>query len=106
MPDRSRARATWWQAQVVPRLVDRADLRREVCGRAVGTVLEIGFGSGRILAHYPAAVREVLAVEPAELAWRRASRSVSEFGRPVRRIAPDAARLPLPDDSVDCAVST
>ena len=51
----------WWDEQVVPRLTDRGlndatagPWRTTVCGGATGAVLEIGFGSGRNLAYYPA----------------------------------------------------
>ena len=104
---------TWWEARVLPRLVDvalseatSAPWRDLVCAPATGRVVEVGFGSGRNLAHYPPSVREVLAVEPAELGWERAAGRIAEFGRPVRRIGLDGAALPLPDASVDTVVST
>ena len=103
----------WWDEQVVPRLTDRglADAtagswRASVCGGAAGEVLEIGFGSGRNLAYYPAAVTGVLAVEPAELSWRRAQPRVTASGMPVERIGLDGAELPVADASVDTVVST
>jgi SAM-dependent methyltransferase len=80
--------------------------RDQVCAGATGDVLGVGFGSGTTLAHYPPAVRRVLAVEPSDVAWRRASRKFAAFGRPVERIGPDGAGLDLPDDSVDTVVSS
>jgi SAM-dependent methyltransferase len=103
----------WWDEQVLPRLVDVAltdatagSWRTTVCGGATGEVLDVGFGSGRNLAYYPAAVTEVLAVEPADLAWKRARGRVAASPVPVRRVGLDGARLPLPDGSVDTVVST
>jgi SAM-dependent methyltransferase len=103
----------WWEEQVLPRAVDVAladavagRFRRRVTAGLSGEVLELGFGSGRNLPHYPDAVTRVLAVEPADLAWQRAHRRVSEFGRPVDRVSLDGAWLPVPDASVDAVVST
>jgi ubiquinone/menaquinone biosynthesis C-methylase UbiE len=79
--------------------------REQVCSDASGDVLEIGFGSGTNLPHYPAAVRRVLAVEPSDVAWRRAHRRFEDFGRPVERVGVDGAAIDLPDSSVDTVVS-
>jgi ubiquinone/menaquinone biosynthesis C-methylase UbiE len=80
--------------------------REMVAGRAEGRVLEVGFGSGHNLEHYPEAVTEVLAVEPIDLAWQRAVHRVEAFDRPVRRVGLDGAELPVDDASVDTVVST
>lgn len=104
---------TWWEERILPRLVDVAlndSLARQwrtlVVEPAAGVVLEVGFASGKNLPFYPPAVREVLAVEPMDLAWERAAERVEEFGRPVRRVGLDGAALSLPDDSVDLVIST
>lgn len=103
----------WWREQVVPRLVDATlgsesttERRQVVCRSAVGTVVELGFGSGRNLRHYPGLVDQVLAVEPSVLAWTRAQPAITDFARPVRLVAADAAALPLDAASVDTVVST
>lgn len=103
----------WWDEHALPRLVDvaladrtAAGWRTGVCGDLAGEVLEIGFGSGRNLPFYGEEVCRVLAVEPSDLAWQRAAGRIAEFGRPVERLALDAARIPLPDASVDSVVAT
>lgn len=103
----------WWSERVLPRMVDRALGTPEVAARRSlalaglsGTVLEIGFGSGLNLAHYPVAVDRVLAVEPSDQAWRLAGPRMGERTPAVERVGLDGARLPLPSDSVDGAVST
>ena len=105
----------WWDEHVLPRLVDRTmsgpqveGLRAATCGRDAvrGLVVEVGFGSGRNLAHYGADVTGVLAVEPADLAWERALPRIAAFGRPVERVGTDAAGLDLSTASVDAVVST
>lgn len=106
---------SWWTEAVLPRLVDRAmrgedtdRFRERVCRLpgVRGEVLELGFGSGLNLAFYGDDVCRVLAVEPADLAWELAQDEVRSFGRPVQRVGTDAARLDLPDASVDAVVST
>lgn len=103
----------WWDEQVVPRITDyglndatAGSWRRTVCGGATGAVLEIGFGSGRNLAYYSPEVTTVLAVEPAELSWRRAQHRVAASALPVERVGLDGADLPVPESSIDTVVST
>jgi ubiquinone/menaquinone biosynthesis C-methylase UbiE len=102
----------WWDEHVVPRLVDAslgnehvAEWRARVCTGLHGRVLEIGFGSGLSLAHYPPQVRTVAAVEPSELAWRRAQPRISASPAEVQRAGGDAQRLDVPDRSFDGAMS-
>ena len=99
--------------RVLPRIVDRlcgvaatSPLRARVCAGLHGRVLELGFGSGLNVAHYPAAVDEVAAVEPADLAWELAAPRLAATTIPVRRSGLDGRSLPLPDDHCDCALST
>lgn len=92
------------------------DWRRLATAGARGTVVEFGFGSGLNLAHYPAAVGRVLAVEPDDDAWNAALASgrIAAFaalrGVPtadaVRRVGLDAAAIDLPDGSADAVVAT
>jgi ubiquinone/menaquinone biosynthesis C-methylase UbiE len=102
-----------WNERLLPRFTELScsdrntgKWREQVCGGVSGDVLEVGFGSGTNLPHYPASVRRVLAVEPSDVAWRRAQRRFDDFGRPVERIGLDGAVLELPDDSVDAVVSS
>ncbi|MGA3218607.1 MAG: class I SAM-dependent methyltransferase [Acidimicrobiales bacterium] len=102
-----------YRDHVLPRLVDRAcssgGLRRwraEVTSGLAGRVVEIGFGSGLNVEHYPAAVEMVLAVEPAKLARRLAARRAGARAVPVRHIGLDGQAIPLPDASCDAALST
>lgn len=103
----------WWDEHALPRLTHRAcqgpdvDRWREpACRRATGVVLDIGFGSGPNLPHYPTAVTRVLAAEPSDVAWQLAADRIADFGRPVDRVSRDAADLSaVADDSVDTVVS-
>jgi ubiquinone/menaquinone biosynthesis C-methylase UbiE len=98
---------------VLPRIVNiacgagaNATYRERVCAGLTGEVVEIGFGSGLNVPHYPAAVSGVTAVEPSDLAWRLADDRVSASRVPVRRAGLDGQRLPFEDDRFDSALST
>jgi ubiquinone/menaquinone biosynthesis C-methylase UbiE len=98
---------------VLPRIINVAcgmkanePLRDRVCAGLHGEVVEIGFGSGLNVTHYPAAVTGVAAIEPADVGWRLAAERVAASTVPIRRTGLDGQRLPLPDDSCDSALST
>jgi SAM-dependent methyltransferase len=102
-----------WTDHVFPRVVDRVlrtpevNARRAlVCRDLHGRVLEIGFGSGLNLRHYPADVTEVLIVEPSAVALQLAQPRLPVVDAPVVRVGVDGASLELPDESVDCVLST
>jgi ubiquinone/menaquinone biosynthesis C-methylase UbiE len=102
-----------YSEHVLPRIVDVAcnmkqvhPQRRRVCEGLAGSVLEIGFGSGLNVPFYPAAVTQVTAVEPADVAWRLADKRLAETQISVQRSGRDAQSLPFPDDSFDAALST
>lgn len=103
----------FYRDRALPRLINRVcgaastvPNRRRVCAGLHGRVLEIGFGSGLNLPHYPGAVTSVDAVEPADLAWRLAADRVAASGPPVRRAGLDGQSLPFADDTFDTALST
>ena len=103
----------WYGEQLLPRLLDvacatplAAPLRARVCAGLTGEVVEIGFGSGLNVPHYPATLTRVAAVEPSDLAWGLAADRVA--GSPVvgQRVGLDAQALPLDEDTFDSALST
>ncbi len=103
----------WWCRHVLPRIVDRSlgneeisRYRRRALSAVAGEVLEIGFGSGLNLAHYPNDVAAIWAVEPSDLAWGLAQPRIGDFGRPVHRAGADGQRLDLPAERFDAVVST
>jgi SAM-dependent methyltransferase len=74
---------------------------------ARGEVLEIGFGSGLNLPHYPAPVTRVVAVEPNALVSDRARERIAAARVPVDVAALRAdGELPFDAGRFDCAVST
>src|SRR5690606_8984319 len=70
-----------------------------------GTVVEIGFGSGRNVALYPAEVTRVYAVEPSPGARRLAAPRIARSPVPVELVGLDGEQVPL-DDGVAGAVLT
>ena len=80
--------------------------REKACAGLTGHVLEIGFGSGLNVPHYPAAVTRVSAVEPSDVGWRLAADRVRASSVPVQRAGLDGRSLPFDDDVFDAALST
>jgi ubiquinone/menaquinone biosynthesis C-methylase UbiE len=80
--------------------------RARVCQDLHGRVLEIGFGTGLNVRHYPAEVTEILVVEPSRTAMRLAEPRKAAASTTVTHVGIDGARLDLPDGSVDCVLST
>jgi ubiquinone/menaquinone biosynthesis C-methylase UbiE len=81
-------------------------LRRRVCERLHGEVVEIGFGSGLNVPFYPGTVSRVDAVEPADLGWKLAGKRLAKATVPVHRAGLDGQSLPFADDSYDAALTT
>ena len=107
-----RAVSRVWDEHLLPRLTALAcsdrntgRWRDQALAGVSGDVLEVGFANGTNLLHYPGSVRRVYAVEPSDVAWRKAGKRIGEFGRPVERVGLDGAVLSLPDGSVDAVVS-
>lgn len=85
---------------------DLAPLRDRVTAELTGDVVEVGFGSGSNVAHYPTTVRRVVAVEPSDVAWRIAGKRVGAAAVRIERSGLDGQSLPFPDASFDHALST
>jgi ubiquinone/menaquinone biosynthesis C-methylase UbiE len=84
------------------------DLRPETIARAHGEVLEIGFGTGRNLRHYPAEVTSVSGVDPMVTAGvGPVERRIERAPFPVERATLSAdRRLPFDAGQFDCVVTT
>jgi SAM-dependent methyltransferase len=102
-----------YEEHVLPRFVDVAlggaalgRLRARVAAGLDGEVLEVGFGSGRNVPYYPAAVTRVRAVDPATVGRKLAAKRVAASSVPVEYIGLDGESLPLDDDAVDHVLTT
>jgi ubiquinone/menaquinone biosynthesis C-methylase UbiE len=103
----------WYATHIAPRLLDKAmggalfaKGRAMICAPLAGDIVEIGFGSGHNVPHYPAAVTHVYAVEPSLLARRLAERRVATSPVPVEFVGLVGEAIPLANASVDHALMT
>jgi SAM-dependent methyltransferase len=103
----------FYNEQVVPRLVEWTlgtsgfdKFRVRTTEGLSGRVVEIGFGSGLNLPHYPPGVERVFAVEPATVARRRSEHRIRQSSVPVEHVGLDGQALPLEDSSCDGALCT
>jgi tRNA G46 methylase TrmB len=83
-------RRGFYESRVFPWLNDRLNadptleqIRAEAVSGASGRVVEIGFGSGLNLSHYPRAVQSLIAVEPNDGMHARARPRIAEARLPV-----------------------
>lgn len=83
-----------------------ADYRARAVAAASGDVLEIGMGSGLNLPFYGHQVRRIIGVEPSAPLVQMAEVGARGISVPVDFLLISAEKLPLPDSSVDTAVTT
>lgn len=103
----------FYEKEVLPRLVELAlggaaisKLRRRAVSGLGGTLLEIGFGSGLNVPHYPAEVNKVLAVDPSLTGRKLADPRLAASHVEVVFVGLDGEELAVEDSSVDNALST
>lgn len=105
-----------YERSVLPRILDLgmrgkdiAAERREGLAGVHGRVLEVGFGSGLNLEHYPCGpngVERVCGLDPNDVAWKLARRRIERAPFPVERMELAGERLPAEDASFDAVVTT
>jgi ubiquinone/menaquinone biosynthesis C-methylase UbiE len=81
-------------------------LRVELLSHARGEVLEIGFGTGLNLPHYPTNISRLSIVDPIRLLTRRVRERAAQVPFPVQTEYVTAETLPYPDRQFDSVVST
>jgi SAM-dependent methyltransferase len=103
----------FYENQVVPRVTNLVMSRRElapirarVAASLDGDVLEVGFGSGLNVPHYPPAVTQVRAVDPATIGRKLAAKRVAASSVPVEYIDLDGQALSLKPNSIDHVLTT
>jgi ubiquinone/menaquinone biosynthesis C-methylase UbiE len=82
------------------------ELRRRITEGLQGRVLEIGFGTGLNMPHYPDSVDRVYAVDPLTYARKLAAKRIAASSIPVEFTGVDGQAIPLDDDTVDSVLST
>jgi SAM-dependent methyltransferase len=103
----------FYENQVVPRFTEVVMSRREltpirarVAASLAGDVLEVGFGAGLNVPHYPPAVTHVRAVDPATIGRKLAAKRVASSSVPVEYVDLDGQALSLESASIDHVLTT
>jgi SAM-dependent methyltransferase len=71
-----------------------------------GEVLEVGFGTGLNLPHYPAGVNRLVALDPVEMLPARVCRRIAAARFPVEQVRQIGEQLPFADRQFDCVATT
>jgi ubiquinone/menaquinone biosynthesis C-methylase UbiE len=103
-----------YSRQIFPRVLDyllRSEEvsrhRRATLAGLAGRVLEIGFGTGLNLPHYPQTVTHLTIIDPERMLADRVARRIAAARMPVEKMHLDASgRLPFDDDSFDGVATT
>ena len=104
----------WYSAYIFPLFLDwslsnaeMGNYRRQALAPARGETLEIGFGTGLNLPHYPEPVTRLTAIDAERMLRRRVKRRMAEARMPVELMKLDASgRLPFADHRFDSVVTT
>lgn len=80
--------------------------RQELLTPLSGRVVEIGAGTGANLAHYPAAVKELILSEPDSFMRDRLETKLRRLDRDGMIISTSAERIPFPGKTFDAAIAT
>lgn len=103
----------FYAQHIFPRLMDWGMKRRlfqeeraQALAPVHGDVLEIGFGTGLNLPHYPALIARLTAVDPMQALPERVAERCRAVSFPVQFVPVTAETLPFDDGRFDCAVST
>lgn len=102
-----------YATHIFPRLMDWVmsgdefqQLRRLLLQKARGEALEIGFGTGLNLPHYPGGVSCLYAVDPVPLLPDRVTQRSLSIAFPIQVMQVSAETLPFDDRTFDCVIST
>ena len=103
----------FYENRILPHILNVAmntkamrDERTRCLENVKGTVLEVGFGTGLNLPHYPRTVTKVVGVDPSATGARLARKRIAASPFPVQIIGLSAEQIPVPDASFESIVST
>jgi ubiquinone/menaquinone biosynthesis C-methylase UbiE len=98
---------------ILPQMLDKSlgnesiiPYRRAALAEVRGDILEIGFGTGLNLPHYPAAVREIVALDASAGMSKLARKRIAASPIAVDHRVLNGERLPFGDSTFDSVVST
>jgi ubiquinone/menaquinone biosynthesis C-methylase UbiE len=83
-----------------------AQHRKEVLEGVSGNILEIGFGTGLNLAHYPAGIHKITTVDVNAGMNTLAQKRIDQSSIEVENLTLSGENLPMEDESFDSVVST
>ncbi|MBI3991745.1 MAG: class I SAM-dependent methyltransferase [Candidatus Lambdaproteobacteria bacterium] len=103
----------FYERRILPYLIlcamrgkDMQEQRQLALAGARGRVLEVGFGNGLNLRHYPPQVTSLDGVDPSPLAARLARKEIAATALPVAVHTASAEALPFADGTFDDACMT
>jgi len=103
----------WYTRHIFPRAMDWIlrrptfqQERRLALVPAYGEVLEVGFGTGLNLPHYPPTVTSVVALDPTLALQLRVAQRRTAIHMPITCVQGTAEMLPFADACFDCVVTT
>lgn len=103
----------FYENEILPRLInvamssrELAPIRARVNASLEGEVLEVGFGSGLNVPHYPSSVTRVTAIDPSTVGRKLAAARVTARGIPLEYVGADGEALPLASASIDHVITT
>ena len=79
--------------------------RKEIAEKAVGVVLEVGFGSGYNIPFYNK-IQKLYALEPSRELFNYAEERIGKVQFPIEYLQASVEEIPLPNNSIDTIVST
>jgi len=104
---------SFYERRILPHIINLAmntaalkEERTRCLQDVKGVVLEIGFGTGLNLPHYPQTVTKIVGVDPSETSAKLARKRIAASPVPVETIGLSAEKLPVPDGSFESIVST
>jgi SAM-dependent methyltransferase len=106
-------RVGFYEDRVLPRIINVAlggaaisEIRGRVAAGLDGEVLEVGFGSGLNIPHYPSSVRRVMALDPAKAGRKMARKRIAASPVAIEFVDLEQDRLSLESESVDGVLIT
>ncbi|MBK6690482.1 MAG: class I SAM-dependent methyltransferase [Deltaproteobacteria bacterium] len=103
----------FYERVVLPRVVDRvigtravAEERHLALAEVSGRVLELGFGSGLNLPHYPSSVSQLFAIDPTDTGAKMAKDRIAAAPFPVEFAPLRGEELPFGEGEFDGVVAT